>query len=66
MSAVITQVGYWIISEHQNILALVIVHKVLDFIHQLGINPARVFIELTDNPPTYDYDLMREAVLHYR
>ncbi|MFM9433156.1 diguanylate cyclase (GGDEF)-like protein [Janthinobacterium sp. CG_23.3] len=38
----------------------------LDYIARIGINPARVIIELTENQPTYDYELMREAVLHYR
>jgi diguanylate cyclase (GGDEF)-like protein len=40
--------------------------ETLGFIHELGINPDRVIIELTENQPTYDYELMREAVLHYR
>ncbi len=38
----------------------------LDFIRKMGIHPDRVIIELTENQPTYDYELMREAVLHYR
>jgi EAL domain-containing protein (putative c-di-GMP-specific phosphodiesterase class I)/GGDEF domain-containing protein len=40
--------------------------ETLQYIQQLGINPERVIIELTENQPTYDYELMREAVLHYR
>jgi len=40
--------------------------ETLGYIHQIGINPANVIIELTENQPTYDYELMREAVLHYR
>jgi diguanylate cyclase (GGDEF)-like protein len=40
--------------------------ETLGYIHQIGINPERVIIELTENQPTYDYELMREAVLHYR
>jgi diguanylate cyclase (GGDEF)-like protein len=40
--------------------------ETLEHIHRIGINPERVIIELTENQPTYDYDLMREAVLHYR
>ena len=40
--------------------------QTMQLIHQLGIDPARVIIELTENQPTYDYQLMREAVLHYR
>lgn len=38
----------------------------LDYIQHIGINPERVIIELTENQPTYDYELMREAVRHYR
>ena len=40
--------------------------ETLGYIQQIGINPANVIIELTENQPTYDYELMREAVLHYR
>lgn len=40
--------------------------ETLGYIHEVGINPERVIIELTENQPTYDYDLMREAVMHYR
>ncbi len=40
--------------------------ETLELIRKVGINPDRVIIELTENQPTYDYDLMREAVLHYR
>ncbi len=40
--------------------------ETLGYIEALGINPEHVIIELTENQPTYDYDLMREAVLHYR
>ncbi|MBV7534569.1 GGDEF domain-containing protein [Duganella sp. sic0402] len=40
--------------------------ETLEVIHQIGIHPDRVIIELTENQPTYDYDLMRDAVLHYR
>lgn len=40
--------------------------ETLGYIHEFGINPANVIIELTENQPTYDYELMREAVLHYR
>ena len=40
--------------------------ETLGYIEQIGINPERVIIELTENQPTYDYELMREAVLHYR
>jgi diguanylate cyclase (GGDEF)-like protein len=40
--------------------------ETLDYIHEIGLNPERVIIELTENQPTYDYDLLREAVMHYR
>lgn len=38
----------------------------LDFIRALGLHPDRVIIELTESQPTYDYDLLREAVTYYR
>jgi len=40
--------------------------ETLDLIDEIGINPARVIIELTENQPAYDYELLREAVTHYR
>ncbi len=40
--------------------------ETLGYIHEVGINPDRVIIELTENQPTYDYELLREAVKHYR
>jgi EAL domain-containing protein (putative c-di-GMP-specific phosphodiesterase class I)/GGDEF domain-containing protein/CBS domain-containing protein len=40
--------------------------ETLNIVHQLGIDPGRVVIELTEQQPTYDYDLLREAVRHYR
>ena len=40
--------------------------ETLHFIEQLGINPARVIIELTESQPTYDYELLGRAVAHYR
>ncbi|MBA5687690.1 GGDEF domain-containing protein [Duganella sp. LX47W] len=40
--------------------------ETLEYIQQAGIDPSRVIIELTENQPTYDYELMRDAVLHYR
>jgi len=40
--------------------------ETLGYIREVGINPARVIIELTENQPTYDYELLREAVMHYR
>jgi diguanylate cyclase (GGDEF)-like protein len=40
--------------------------ETLGFIRNMGINPDRVIIELTENQPTYDYELLLEAVTHYR
>ncbi|BCB28313.1 diguanylate phosphodiesterase [Sulfurimicrobium lacus] len=40
--------------------------ETLRLIHQLDLNPSRVVIELTENKPIYDYNLLREAVHHYR
>ena len=40
--------------------------ETLDYIHELGINPERVIIELTEYQPTHDYGLLCEAVFHYR
>lgn len=40
--------------------------ETLNTLHELGIDPQRVVIELTEQQPTYDYDLLREAVHHYR
>ncbi len=38
----------------------------LDYMRALGIEPHRIVIELTENQPTYDYQLLLEAVRHYR
>ena len=40
--------------------------ETMELIRKVGLNADRVIIELTENQPTYDYDLMREAVRHYR
>jgi diguanylate cyclase (GGDEF)-like protein len=40
--------------------------ETLGYIHEVGLNPERVIIELTENQPTYDYELLRKAVMHYR
>lgn len=40
--------------------------ETLGYIDEVGINPERVIIELTENQPTYDYEQLREAVMHYR
>jgi EAL domain-containing protein (putative c-di-GMP-specific phosphodiesterase class I)/GGDEF domain-containing protein len=38
----------------------------LGFLKELGLSPERVVIEITENQPTYDFDGMRSALLHYR
>lgn len=40
--------------------------QTLSYLQQLGINPERVIIEITENQPTFDFDGMRSALLHYR
>ncbi|HAF45110.1 MAG: diguanylate cyclase [Sideroxydans sp. GWF2_59_14] len=40
--------------------------QTLDFLKRLGIAPERVIIEITENQPTFDFDAMRDALLHYR
>lgn len=40
--------------------------ETLGYIEEVGLPPDRVIIELTENQPTYDYELLREAVMHYR
>lgn len=40
--------------------------ETLDYIHEIGINPNRVIIELTEYQPTHDYQLLKKAVMHYR
>lgn len=38
----------------------------LQYLDQVGLAPERVVIELTEHTPIHDYDLMRQAVDHYR
>ena len=40
--------------------------ETLRYIHELGLKPENVIIELTENAPAYDYDLLRQATRHYR
>jgi len=40
--------------------------QTLGFLEQLGIAPERVIIEITENQPTFDFEGMRTALLHYR
>ena len=40
--------------------------QTLEFMHKLNIDPARVVMEITENQPTFDFEAMRSALLHYR
>ncbi len=40
--------------------------QTLEFLRGLSLDPARVVIEITENQPTFDFDTMRSALLHYR
>ena len=40
--------------------------QTLEFMRKLDIDPARVVIEITENQPTYDFEGMSSALLHYR
>lgn len=40
--------------------------ETLRYLQELGLNPRRVIIELTENEPTYDYEVLRAAAMHYR
>ncbi|MFA6061113.1 MAG: GGDEF domain-containing protein [Gallionella sp.] len=40
--------------------------QTLAFMRSIQLDPARVVIEITENQPTYDFDGMRGALLHYR
>lgn len=40
--------------------------QTLAYMRELGINPERVIIEITENQPTFDFAAMRAALLHYR
>lgn len=40
--------------------------ETLKLLEQFGIEPRRIVIELTEHQPTDDFQLMREAVSHYR
>lgn len=40
--------------------------ETLAILELLSIDPQRVVIELTEQQPAYDYDLLRDAVNHYR
>ncbi|MDB5992261.1 MAG: diguanylate cyclase [Herbaspirillum sp.] len=40
--------------------------ETLRYLQEMGINPRRIIIELTENEPTYDYEVLRKAAMHYR
>jgi diguanylate cyclase (GGDEF)-like protein len=40
--------------------------QTLEFLNKLDINPTRIVIEITENQPTFDFEAMRNALLHYR
>ncbi len=40
--------------------------QTLIYLEDLGIAPERVIIEITENQPTFDFEGMRKALLHYR
>ncbi|MFP3342325.1 bifunctional diguanylate cyclase/phosphodiesterase [Halomonas sp. SIMBA_159] len=55
-----------------NVMPLTIVERdfreglTMSFIQESGLPPERVVIELTEHVPIHDYELMRQAVDHYR
>lgn len=40
--------------------------QTLEYMNKIGIRPDQVVIELTENQPTFDFDEVRNALLHYR
>ncbi|HEY4072799.1 MAG TPA: GGDEF domain-containing protein [Herbaspirillum sp.] len=40
--------------------------ETLRYLQEIGLNPRRIIIELTENEPTYDYEVLRKAAMHYR
>ncbi len=40
--------------------------QTLGYLENLGIDPKRVIIEITENQPTFDFEGMRNALFHYR
>lgn len=40
--------------------------QTLAYLEKLEIDPSRVVIEITENQPTFDFEAMRSALLHYR
>ena len=40
--------------------------ETLQYMKAIGLSPTRVIIELTESQPTYDYNVLRSATMHYR
>lgn len=40
--------------------------QTLSYLEKIGIDPRQVIIEITENQPTFDFENMRSALLHYR
>ncbi|MBI5430787.1 MAG: GGDEF domain-containing protein [Nitrosomonadales bacterium] len=40
--------------------------QTLAYLNSLGLDPKQVIIEITENQPTFDFEAMRNALLHYR
>jgi diguanylate cyclase (GGDEF)-like protein len=40
--------------------------QTLEYLRAIELDPARVVIEITENQPTFDFEAMRSALLHYR
>jgi len=40
--------------------------QTLAYLGEIGIDPKRVVIEITENQPTFDFEAMRNALFHYR
>lgn len=40
--------------------------QTLAILQRLGLSPTQIVIEITESRPNFDYDLLREAVTHYR
>lgn len=40
--------------------------QTLAYLEEVGIDPKRVIIEITENQPAFDFEAMRNAMLHYR
>lgn len=41
-------------------------NRTLEFLHEAGLDPARIVIEITEHQQTHDYALLNQALSHYR